>query len=189
MKKKRKQYVIDRKFQYGMSIKAVVFPLITVLFIAAVLFYYADKNNEHIAESNRHILAVIETQDGIFSLIPEKLRFSDSPEVISKIKPFMQNVKELKKVREKSVEITKNSRIVFYFLIIMTVAQTAMIFIMSIFFTHKISGPIYVMRQYLRQIKEGKTPKFRPLRDKDEFKDFYQELQDAVEHLTCTYKK
>jgi nitrogen fixation/metabolism regulation signal transduction histidine kinase len=189
MKSKRRQIIVDKKFQIGISFKAIVLPLITTLFISSVALYYAVMNNRLTAESTMHIDEVISTQDSISSLILENIKYSDSPEAIKKIKPFSENINHLKRVKEKSGTIVKNSEIVFYFLITMTVVQTAIIFIMFIFFTHKISGPIYVMTRCCREIKEGKTPIFRPLRKKDEFKDFYEEMQSTVEYLISKQKK
>ena len=47
--------------------------------------------------------------------------------------------------------------------------------------THQISGPIYVISRYMRQLINGEDPVFRDLRDNDELKDFYNLFKDVVE--------
>nr|HPI23970.1 hypothetical protein [Spirochaetota bacterium] len=65
-----------------------------------------------------------------------------------------------------------------------TVVQTAIIFILFIYFTHKISGPMHVMTNHLRAIRQGKKPHFRPLRKRDEFQAFYIELKETIDYLS-----
>jgi signal transduction histidine kinase len=44
---------------------------------------------------------------------------------------------------------------------------------MLILKTHRISGPIYVMSNYIKEMINGKYPHPRPLRKHDELTDFY----------------
>jgi uncharacterized protein YxeA len=174
---KRKQYVVDKSFQYGTSLKMIILPLITLLLISAVLIYFANVNNDRINE-------IVDTQHSMIEMFLETpaLYNSDNEVIRNGEKTFKNNIGKLVKIKEAS-------KIVLYFLIIMTIVQTIIIFTLSIFFTHKISGPIFVMSRYLKEIKEDKVPEFRPLRDKDEFKEFYQELQEAIEYLIDKGKK
>lgn len=43
----------------------------------------------------------------------------------------------------------------------------------SVLVTHRICGPIGVVQRGLEQLGRGEIPRFRPLRHKDEFRDFY----------------
>jgi len=50
--------------------------------------------------------------------------------------------------------------------------------------THRISGPIYVMSNYMQQIIEGKIPDHvRKLRKKDELQEFYKIFTKMVESI------
>ena len=60
-------------------------------------------------------------------------------------------------------------------------AITAVVFgVATVLYTHRITGPIYVMRRYLVDLIEGRAPQYRPLRKNDEFKDFYDVFWKAV---------
>jgi hypothetical protein len=181
----RKQVVVDKKFQYSISLKAIILPLFTILLISAVLLYFAAENKRYIDENNNYINDIVATQHNMIDMFLETpaLYNSKNPVIKNGSKTFNENIGKLKKIRDKSVIIVKNSQLVFYFLIVMTVVQTSIIFILFIFFSHKISGPVYVMSRYLREIREGKKPHFRPLRKRDELQQFYFELQDTVSHL------
>ncbi len=53
----------------------------------------------------------------------------------------------------------------------------------SILMTHRICGPLFVMKRYLLQIADGRLPTLRPLRRRDEFKDLYEALDQAIQSL------
>lgn len=171
MKQKRKKYVIDRGFQLSTSLRAAILPLATLLIVSAVLLYFARGNNLMIKE-------IVDSQHSMIEM------FLETPALYSsENKAIQKGEKTFRETIGKLVTIKENSTLVIYCIIILTVIQTAVIFILSLFFTHKISGPVYVMTQYLREIQKGGKPDFRPLRRKDELHDFYLELRDAIEYL------
>lgn len=187
---RRKKVVIDKRFQYSMSIKAIVLPLTTILLISAVLLYYAFENQGYVNQNNRKINEIVSTQHTMIEMFLETPALYNSKNTVVRDgdKTFKKNIGKLKEIKDNSTIIVKNSKIVLYFLLIMTIVQTAIIFILFLFFSHKISGPVYVIRRYLHAIRNGEQPEFRPLRKRDEFKELYQEFRDTVEFL-CKDKK
>jgi nitrogen fixation/metabolism regulation signal transduction histidine kinase len=171
MRKQRKQYVLDKKFQYGIAMKAVIFPLLTLILISTVLIYFAADNNRNIEFINSNQASIIDTFLSLPQLVNPK-----NPVTKDATAKFEQNL-------GKSREIQKNSRIVLYFLIAMTIIQTVVIFTLSIFYSHKISGPIFVITRYLRDIRDGKKIQMRPLRKSDEFQEFYGEICETMDYL------
>jgi membrane-associated HD superfamily phosphohydrolase len=169
---KRKHYILDKKLQVKISIKAVVLSLITVFILGFVLMFFAVKNSNYID-------TIVKTQDQMMEmfLTTPALINSNNPVVQSGESTFKNNIGML-------VEIKRNSEIVLYFIVIMIIIQSIIIFTIFIFITHKITGPIYVMTRYLREIRDGKTPTARPLRQKDELKAFHDELTNTIEYLT-----
>ena len=172
MKYKRKKYILDKYFQLRISFKAVIFPLIITLIIGAVLLYFAKINNNYTKEIVNNQEQMIE----LFLTTPA-LYNTNNPIISSGEKIFQNNIKML-------MEIKRNSSLVLYFIIIMIVIQSSIIFVLFIYITHKISGPIYVMTQLLQELKQGKIPKYRPLRKKDELQDMYAELCETIEYLS-----
>ena len=51
----------------------------------------------------------------------------------------------------------------------------------TLLFTHRISGPLKVMRNHLADLANGRFPHIRPLRQKDEFKDLYGAFHRVVQ--------
>jgi len=59
----------------------------------------------------------------------------------------------------------------------------------SILMTHRICGPMFVIKRHLLQLAAGRLPVLRPLRRRDEFKDVHRALEEAIlslrESRTC----
>lgn len=50
----------------------------------------------------------------------------------------------------------------------------------AIYVTHRMAGPMFVFRRYLRLLGEGKIPRVRRLRRGDEFGDVIEQLRETV---------
>lgn len=53
----------------------------------------------------------------------------------------------------------------------------------NIVLTHRICGPLFAMESSLAKLGQGKFPQRRPLRKKDEFKEFHQMLWCTIDRL------
>lgn len=183
----RKKYMLDKKFQLEISVRAIVLPLLTIVVIAGVLLYFARVNNRLIQENNGYIGEIVGTQDQMIEMFlsTPALQNVENPIVRNGAETFKKNIGQLKMISDNSARIVKNSSQFFVIIIVLTILQTIVIFLVFIMISHKISGPLHVMTMHLRAIQEGKTPHFRPLRKNDKLHDFYHELRKAVEHLSA----
>ncbi len=59
----------------------------------------------------------------------------------------------------------------------------------SILMTHRICGPMFVMKRYLLEVAQGRIPSLRPLRKRDEFKDLYQAFDQAISGLRAAKQR
>ncbi|MEE9296541.1 MAG: hypothetical protein V3W34_16480 [Phycisphaerae bacterium] len=53
----------------------------------------------------------------------------------------------------------------------------------SVVITHRICGPLFVMEKFFGELIAGRFPRRRPLRKKDEFKEFYEVFWRAIDAL------
>lgn len=53
----------------------------------------------------------------------------------------------------------------------------------TLIITHRIYGPVFVLERFVGELADGRFPKYRPLRKKDEFKGFYDAFWRAVDAL------
>ena len=80
-------------------------------------------------------------------------------------------------------EIARNNSILLYAVLIYLIVQGIVLSFIMIRRTHRISGPIYLLSVYTRDIIEGRYPQMRPLRRLDEFTDYYDLFAEMVETL------
>lgn len=66
---------------------------------------------------------------------------------------------------------------------------TCLIFVICIFFTHKIAGPIYKIRTHLQNIREGKSLEPVFLRRGDYFHELADELNETLDTIQEEYKR
>lgn len=59
----------------------------------------------------------------------------------------------------------------------------------SILMTHRICGPMFVMKRYLLEVAQGRLPSLRPLRKRDEFKDLYDAFDQAISALRANKQR
>ena len=57
------------------------------------------------------------------------------------------------------------------------------LFLIGVFITHRMAGPIYVFKRYLLALSEGRVPQIRKLRKGDEFKELLQALEKACDGI------
>ena len=64
-----------------------------------------------------------------------------------------------------------------------TVVMSIALALFGVLVTHRVAGPVYVIRRYFDALGAGPFPVLRPLRQNDELKDFFSSFQDALERL------
>ncbi|MCX7957878.1 MAG: methyl-accepting chemotaxis protein [Deltaproteobacteria bacterium] len=76
----------------------------------------------------------------------------------------------------------EDSKIMLY-LIAFVIAIFLSLVIWGILITHRIAGPIFIISRYVDSISEGKIPETRPLRKKDELKEFFDKFSKMLDAL------
>jgi hypothetical protein len=163
--KKRKQYVIDKQFQFKTTFIFIgIVSILTALVIIAIAFTLANNNNK--------IRGIIQSEDQIFQALTVissgQIKNNTYKTAISDImsKDHVNNFKITDR-------IIKYNQILLIALFIFIVVQGIILYMMLILKTHRISGPIYIMSEYIKEMINGKFSHPRPLRKNDEFIEFY----------------
>jgi hypothetical protein len=64
-----------------------------------------------------------------------------------------------------------------------------LIFIISIFFSHKVAGPLYKIKLYFSDIMKGKGRDKLTLRKGDYFQDFAEEVNETFDYIYDEFQK
>jgi len=171
MSKQRKHYLIDRSIQVTIASKILVIPLILLTCFSLLLLFFVYQNSNYITQISGNQENLIE----MFMTTPA-LMDKNNEIVVAGEKTFRENLGILQSIKN-------NNLILLYCAIGITIFQAVLLFIYGVYLTHKIAGPIYVMRQYCKEIQQGKAPQFRQLRKGDLLIDFYDDFVKAVATL------
>jgi nitrate/nitrite-specific signal transduction histidine kinase len=175
----RKKYIIDKSFQLKTA-----FSIIGV--VAAVSLIILSSIAASVVYNNEKINNIYQIEDNIFQLM------QTSSVTGSEDEAYTATIDRLTKTHLKNLnnidKLASFNRYLLAAMIICVIVQGFILFIMIIKITHRISGPVYVMSNYMKEIINGIIPSPRPLRDKDELKNFYELFVEMVKSLKTSKK-
>ena len=96
---------------------------------------------------------------------------------------------EKKEIASISKSVSNQRENLIYLLIFGQLIFTGLIFIISIFFSLKIAGPIYKTQKYLKKIAEGSGLGKLSFRNEDYFKDLAEDFNNTFTALQDSYSK
>lgn len=177
---KRKKLIIDKRFQLKTA-----FAVIGV--VAAVSLVIISAISASVVYNNEKITNIYQIEDNIFQLMQAANIEGASGD------SYQATLEKLTRSHENNLNtierIARNNRILLASLVLCVLLQGLILYMLIIRITHRISGPVYVMSNYFRDIIDGKLPDPRPLREKDELKDFYELFKELVYSLKHREKK
>jgi len=171
---KRKRLIIDKSFQLRTAFSIIgVVAAISIIILSAIA--------ASVVYNNEKINNIYQIEDNIFQLMQAtSISGQEDPD-------YKITLNMLTKSHDNNLNnINKLAQFNKYLLVIMiicVICQGFILFSMIIRITHRISGPIYVMSNYIKEIINGDLPETRPLRDKDELKTFYNLFIDMVDSI------
>jgi len=88
-----------------------------------------------------------------------------------------------------AINVQATRRELLMILSIWQIGFTGMMFIVCIFFSHKIAGPVYKTMKFFKAIKNGDNPGRLSFRDGDYFPELADEFNNTFDHIHENYKK
>lgn len=197
----RKQYVIDKKFQIKQAFSVVIVEAIIGAIIIIIISIGAGLNNKRLAVINVKNEKMTQSQNNMVTIQQNIIDTILTWAQDAKGQSHKQAIMDIAKINHKNISTmqgnneTLGSNIksikatirINYFLIASLIAfiiiQTIVLYFIMIRKSHKISGPIYVMSNYMKEIIDGTNPTPRPLRKNDELIEFYNLFEDMVKAI------
>ncbi len=169
MGKYRRKYLIYRGFQIKYSALIAFLCFLICLAFSSVIFGAIKQNGDLI---HQNLLAKKD-------LIEVLMAATDIPSPRREVmeKEYMMIDKKLKNTNY-VIQTTAMHLLIFSF------AISIFVFGFGILITHRMAGPVFVMKRVLNDLIEGKESSLRPLRKSDEFKDLYDLLKTFVDKTT-----
>ncbi len=199
--KQRKQYVVDKKFQFRQAYSVVGLFLLVVAIIVIIIGINAVSNSSMLSDVTKKNDDLIKSLDSIMvtqdEIVATEMAWVQNP----KQRPSESIIREVAKEHYKNISMMKEdigtvqaniaaikkiiriNFILLFAIIGLIVVQCVITFFIMIRKTHKMSGPLFVISHHIREIIAGRLPNIRPLRHDDEFQDFYELFTKMVNAL------
>jgi hypothetical protein len=171
---RRKQIIIDKKFQFKTTFSIIGMVTIVAALIVAGMAASLVYNNHRIEKINA-------MEDRIVQYLQVKSITEKSTE------PDKNAMKEIAVNHSNNMAVMKslvrNNKILLAVLVVFVICQGGILYLMLIKKTHRIAGPVYVMSRYIKDIIKGEYPVMRKIRKKDELQEFYAQFSSMVDVL------
>lgn len=182
--KKRKTYLIDKQYQLRTTFSIIgIVSIITAVILGAITISVVY-NNGILRENSHKISNIYEIENNIFTSLSEIPRAVMDPAtkaaIILNTHNHEKNMETLNNITEYNTKIITYNRILLWAIILVILVQCVALYIILIRQTHRVSGPIYVISSFMKDIIAGRQPTLRPLRQKDELKEFYELFKQMV---------
>jgi nitrate/nitrite-specific signal transduction histidine kinase len=191
--KNRKKIIIDKKFQFKTTFKIIGIVYLLLLIVIAGIVINAVSNNRKLSEIINRQERTVQVQKDILSALftfsknMNKKTLQLAHDQVSEDVNY--NLTAMKKNSMAVTDIAENNIKLLYGIIIFIIAQAVVLYFILIRTTHRISGPIYHISGYIKDITNGKYPAIRPLRKNDEFREFHELVVKMAESLKKKLKK
>jgi hypothetical protein len=198
---KRKTYIVDKKFQLKQAFSIIRIEFIIATIITILIGLNAAYNNHKLAIITKKNDEVIKNQDNIIMIQDNIIETIMTWAQDSKGRLQKKAIRDVYNLHNKNINTIKDNintiknniatingiirynYILLFALLSIIIVQSLILFFVMIRKSHKISGPIYVISNYMKDIIDGKIPNPRPLRKGDELLDFYELFKEMVETL------
>ena len=173
----RRKKIIDRRFQLRTTFSILGISLVAFLSIIALVSIIATGNNRTTVKTICNLDRCLDTEYRVVSSLFEKLSSSgktDRAELNKLLSEHEASISALRKYPDVLRGFADRNFIVITIIIAVVLVQSLVLLIYLLHLTHRISGPLYVMQQHMNDIMEGRSPRFRDLRENDEFQEFYR---------------
>lgn len=181
----RGKILIDRKFQLTTTFKIMSMSFISIFAITALISISAMQNGRKLNRTIQQLNEVMTTEENIINAFIDYSRMIETGGLMIHTKKISEDHGEsMKKIRSNIKEldllITHNIRMLIIIVALIIIFGITL-YLYLINFTHRISGPVYVMQKQIAEILEGKNPEYRRLRDNDELKELYEKFTEFTE--------
>lgn len=189
-KRSLKNYLLDAKFQLKWTGRIIF----VALGISALMGVFLWQTSKKVTEQTETIIATgeqaIEKNRVNSQLLQVKMlaEAQDSPELIAeyqkKAKIEADALQKQKDELQQNAALTRSQQGRMGITIVSALLLlVVLIGILGIFFTHKVVGPIHMMKILLRQVGDGKLNFNRKPRKGDELQEFFEVFQQMVNQL------
>ena len=166
---KRRKYLINSRYQIGYSLLLSLSSAVIAAILGMILVSEAEQNSE----SLQKVLELEQERTSLMLLLPDLTEEHK--------KQLVKNDQALENDLENPIQFRSTVK---YYMFFFTLIIGITLFMLGVYVTHRVAGPVFVIQRYLKQILKNERPKLRVLRKKDHFQDLFLIFSQVVDKLT-----
>lgn len=183
----RKKKIIDKNFQLRtiFSVTSIALGFFGIIILSTIIAMLTTE--DRITSEIKTLTSTMKKESKIFSqylAYSRKSRTGPSDETTTKA--MNDHNTYMIVIEDHTASLRKSTDTYFYLMVVTIVASIALGTIYYFFLvrlTHRIAGPVYVMKRDIQDMIDGKEPEFRSLRHEDELKDMHEKLEELWEKI------
>lgn len=179
---KRRKYLIHPKFQLKWTFIITLVGVLSAAVFAAFLWLSIDRQNtllEQAIESHNKLRD--QSQETLVLLMNmEDRTHEERQKYEQRFYQMASQFDESKEAKQDAIEKNKHSR---YYIVAFVLLIGMCLFVWGIFLTHRVAGPLYVIRSLAEKLEQDGHIQPRKLRKRDEFQDVYSAVCEALEKV------
>lgn len=191
--KKKRSLIINRYYQLktAFGVAGLFALFIGVLFVitASSLVW----NNHSLSKAITHQMDLQKVQEDILKSIEMLSRYGNRKNLIFEAYKAVGDLKKNTEALKTSNDLLNRTIAINKYLLwvngILAVALVGAVFVIIVRRTHRVAGPMFLLKRYMNEIIEGKIPVIRPLRKGDEFKDVFDTFVKMIDSLHLKRRK
>lgn len=184
---KKRRIVVNKYYQLKTSFGvAGLFALcIGILFIVNSLIM--AWNNRELSHAITKQMDLQKVQEDIIQSIEMLSKYGHKKNLIFEAYRAIGDLTKNASALKESNEIVQQTILIHTYLMwingMLAAILIAVVFVIILRQSHKVAGPMFLLKRYMQEIIDGKVPHIRPLRKGDEFKDVFETFALMVEKL------
>jgi nitrogen fixation/metabolism regulation signal transduction histidine kinase len=189
-KRSIRNYLLDSRFQLKYT-AMIVSVAVVISAVLGTALYVTTRNmvgqSQKVVEESTKVTEESKKVSDVSRMNVKELA-SDSPELLAEFNKEAAETDKVvadqqKAVVDQQAALIRRQADLIWSLVGGLLLMVFAIGVLSIYFTHKVVGPIYKMKRLLKQVGEGSLRVDARLRKGDELQDFFQAFQDMVASL------
>jgi hypothetical protein len=184
---KRKQKLINKKFQLKTVFTVISISAISLLLIVLIMLMITANNTKMMKVTVTELNRTISVENALIESLIDYDQTGANTAFIMKIGEIRgdhdSSIRQILSYVSKLESVIKQNYYIIIIILALFIVQCIIFFFYIIHFTHRIVGPVQVITKYMENIINGEKADFRALRDKDELKEFYTKFIEMVTKL------
>ncbi len=176
--KHRKSMLIDKRFQLRTAFTIIGIVILACSIIIAAIGVIAAINNRTLRDVARNQQEIIATQSEMLkalNVFAQEKTWQNLRIATDKVSGDLnRNAGKIEVNNALIKNISETNTVLIAAIILFVIVQGVALFVIILRKTHRISGPLYLLSMYTQKIIDGEHPHIRPLRENDEFQEYYE---------------